>query len=74
MRATHATEYDELKAWVDAVRVLPRFLRTKEARALFDELDQVALQDGMDFAVVSSRIGRTADSLRDALRKCPFGL
>lgn len=74
MRATHATEYDELKAWIDAVRALPRFLRTKEARALFDDLDQVPLSDGMDFAVVGTRIGRSAEQLRDALRKCPFGL
>ena len=74
MRAQHATEYDELKAWVDAVRVLPKFLRTKDARALFDALDAVPLGEGDTFAHVAARIGRSAEELAAALRKCPFGL
>lgn len=74
MRAQHATEYDELKAWVDAVRALPKFLRTKDARALFDALDAAPLGDGDTFASVAPRIGRSAEELAASLRRCPFGI
>lgn len=74
MRAQHATEADELKAWVDAVRILPRFLRTPDARALFDALAEVPLHEGATFADVAPRIGRSTEELIAALRKCPFGV
>lgn len=74
MRAEHATESDELKAWVEAVRALPRFLRTKDARALFDALSAVELGDGATFADVAPKIGRSTEQLVAALRKCPFGI
>jgi hypothetical protein len=72
MRATYANELEELQAWVEAVRQLPRFLRTKDARALFDELAAVELTGTI--GEVASRIGRPTDVLLASLRKCPFGL
>lgn len=72
MRTDFATEIDELKAWVDAVRPLPRFLRTKEARSLMDALEAVEL--AQPFETVAERLGKTRDDLLASLRKCPFGL
>jgi hypothetical protein len=72
MRADFANETEELKAWVDAVRPLPRFLRTKDARALMDALENVELSASFD--AVAERLGRTRDDLLAALRRCPFGV
>ncbi len=72
MRATYANELEETQAWVEAVRQLPRFLRTKDARALFDDLAKVELTG--TFTDVCDRVGRSQDALLTALRKCPFGL
>jgi hypothetical protein len=71
MRADFANEMEELKAWVDAVRPLPRFLRTKDARALMDTLESVELST---FDAVAERVGRSRDELLAALRRCPFGV
>ncbi len=72
MRATYANELDELLAWVEAVRQLPRFLRTKDARALFDDLAAIDLTG--TFTDVAVRVGRHEDALLASLRKCPFGI
>ena len=55
MRTDFASEIDELKARVDAVRPLPRFLRTKEARTLMDALEAVEL--AQPFESVAERLG-----------------
>jgi hypothetical protein len=72
MRATYANELEELTAWVEAVRQLPRFQRTKDARALFDDLAAADLSG--TFADVAARVGRSTDALLASLRKCPFGI
>lgn len=80
MKTEFATELDELKHWVDAVRQLPRFLRTRDARALLDELEGAGIAQGADIAGggdvsgVAHKIGRSPDALLSSLRKCPFGL
>lgn len=72
MRAEHASELDELKSWVDAVRPLPRFLRTKDARGLMDALERLELTT--TFEAIASQLGKTREDLLAALRKCPFGV
>jgi hypothetical protein len=77
MRTDFANEMEELKAWVDAVRPLPRFLRTKDARVLMDALEPVtATSDGLaqPFDSIAERLGRSRDELLAALRRCPFGV
>jgi hypothetical protein len=70
---TFATELEELQGWVAAVRQLPRFLRTKDARALLEALEALSL-DGLSFEDVAVRVGRGRDALLASLRRCPFGV
>jgi hypothetical protein len=79
MDAAYASDLDELKNWVEGVRQLPRFLRTKDAGALFDALAAVGVArgadlDGASVDDVATRLGRERDALMAALRRCPFGL
>ena len=70
MRAEYANEIEELKAWVDAVRPLPRFLRTKDARVLMDALEPLtSAADGLSqpFEAIAERLGRSRDDLLAAL-------
>ena len=79
-QATFATELDELKNWVEAVRQLPRFLRTPEAKLLIDDLETAGIKTGADLAddasvdELATKLGRTKDALFASLRRCPFGL
>lgn len=80
MKTEFANDRDELRVWIDAVRQLPRFLRTKDARALLDALEAVGVAKGEDLGAggdvddVAQKLGRTKDALVAALRRCPFGI
>lgn len=80
MKAEHANPREELRAWIDAVRQLPRFLRTSDARALLDALEGAGISHGRDLGTgdalddVAHRIGRTTDAIVASLRRCPFGI
>ncbi len=72
-------EMSKLGQWVDGVRAIPRFLRTREARAVFDALAEIGVKGSADLAGPLSLtrgagwIGRTEDELKQVLGKCPFG-
>lgn len=80
MKTEFASEREELRVWIDAVRQLPRFLRTKDARALLDALEGAGIAKGDDLGSgadvddIASKLGRSKDALVEALRRCPFGL
>lgn len=79
MKTDFASDLDELKNWVEGVRQLPFFLRTKAARELFDALGAAGIAngadlDGKDIDEVAARVGKNKDALMASLRKCPFGI
>lgn len=63
---------DELIAWMEAVRPVPRILWTQETAALMDALASVDL--GVPFETIAERVGHTSEALTAVLRKCPVEL
>jgi hypothetical protein len=77
--AADASDLDRLRHWVDSVKLIPRFLRTKDAKALMDGLTAVGILAGADlvgaaFDGIAARLGSSETQLRSALGKCPFGI
>jgi hypothetical protein len=77
--AADASDMDRLKHWVDSVKNLPRFFRTREAGTLMDALANVGIISGADlanavFEDIASRLGSPTEQLRITLGRCPFGI
>ena len=66
------SEIEELKAWMEAVRPVPRFLWTKETAALMDALASLDL--AAPFATIAAHVGRSRAELTAQLRVCPVQL
>lgn len=63
---------EELKAWIEAVRPVPRSLWTKETSLVMDALASADL--GAPFAIIAERVGYTSEALLAVLRRCPVEL
>ncbi len=77
------SDLDQLCEWVEGVSRIPRFLRTREARDLFDALAGAGLTEiallrargkSAILEVVATELGRSRDALAATLKKCPFGI